>query len=171
VIIKQLLKACYTCEYEGSMDDGVHNKMRFNIRMFAAADMYMISFLKVLAKTKLALQLEPVQLTSGSDDIPGLVGVLRTVYESTSDQTLRNLLFPVLKRRRHDLHKSPEFMALITSGLADGAPAADLFTALVGLTDPKLYYCWNCFPAREYHVDCEKCKRILAYGKDHPSGE
>lgn len=150
------------------MDDGADNSMRFNTRMYAAADMYMISFLKDLAKAKLALQLEVVRLNSGTDDISGLVGVIRTVYESTPDQTIRNLLLPVLKWRRHDLHKSPEFTALIRTNLADGTFAADVFAALVDLLNPKFYYCERCYPYCDAHIACEKCKRAIGHKIDHP---
>lgn len=156
VIIKQMLTACYTCTYDDSMD-GVDNRMEFNVRMHVAADKYMVPFLKDLAKTKSAFQL--YQFISGTIDISELTGIIRMMYEVTVDQTLRVILFPVLRRLRHSLRKDQEFMALFTSGLADGKFATDVFTALADHLNPISYYCKSCCPDYTFAttMTCDEC--------------
>lgn len=162
VIIKQMLTACYTCTYDDSMD-GVDNKMEFNVRMHVAADKYMIPFLKDLAKTKLAFQLS--QFISGTIEISKLTGIVRMMYEVTVDQTLRVILFPVLERLRHELREDPGFMALFTSGLAEGKFATDVFTALADHPDPMHYYCKDCGPyyTSNHTLHCDHCSEDICH--------
>lgn len=168
IIINPLLKACYTCDYDDSMDDAYY-RMRFNTRIYVAADMYMISFLKDLAKTKLTLQL--ARLKGSTVDVSRLVGVIRMIYGITSDQTFRRLLFPVLRLLRHDLRENSEFMVLFMSGLADGTFAADVFDALADLSDQKFFYCTRCDPADSIWFRCRECDGFVGCQLDPPFGE
>jgi len=152
MIIKQMLTACYSCDYDYSVEGDDH-EMNFNALIFAAADKYMIPFLKNLAKSKLQQQL--VQLNT--EDIPKMVEIIPTIYTTSLDRTLRTVLFPVIRRLRHSLQMNAEFIALVKSGLADGDFAADVFEALVGLSFPKTYYCSHCQPDRKYAKNCQTC--------------
>jgi cellulose synthase/poly-beta-1,6-N-acetylglucosamine synthase-like glycosyltransferase len=168
VIIEQMLKACYAGDYDDSMDS-VDDRVMFNTQMYVAADKYMISFLKDLAKTRLTIQLDQIQ--GGTDEISRLAGLIRVIYGTTVDQTLRCILFPTLRRLRHDLRKNPEFLALLTSGLADGNFAIDTFTALADLADPRYYFCKDCFPGCGMRIVCDHCQKKLGYEGELPLEE
>lgn len=89
-IIKQLLGACYSCDYDDTAGDDY--AMCFNARKYAAAEKYQVPFLKDLAMNKFETQLKV------SSNIPPLLEVINIIYTTTLslDRWLRGLVAPLL---------------------------------------------------------------------------
>lgn len=139
--------------------------MVFNIRMYAAADRYMVAFLKDLTRNKLKLILN--WLDDNTEGMLEFLDIIPFIYTNAPDQTLRGLLPPVIRRFRSSLHSNREWMALLRSGLADGDFAIDAFAALINLPNPSKSYCGDCKTGGARRMRCKKCEKLLGYREEH----
>jgi len=156
VLVKQLLTACYSCDYDGTVGDD--NPMCFNARMYAAADRYQIPFLKTLAKSQISSQ-----LLNKFNQNSHLLPVIHIIYTTTptSDIGLRGLLTPIFQRYEDRLYKDDLFVGLIKSGFADGELAMDVIAALQPTKNT--YRCLSCDDAVGIKVFCESCGQCMGF--------
>jgi len=155
VLLKQLLKAFYSCDYDDTVGDDP--PMCFNARMYAAGDRYQIPFLKALAKSKISTQLNKFNKNSR------LLPVIHIIYTTTPslDRGLRGLLTPIFQRYENRLCKDDGFVGLIKSGFADGELAMDVIAALQ--TTKNSYGCLSCDDAVGIKVFCESCGQCMGF--------
>lgn len=138
--------------------------MTYNARIYAAADRYMMLSVKGLSRSKLEARLGPLHGQSMNGvrtsfnllDITPLVEVIRILYTSNIEQSLKEALCNIIKLQSKHLVLNDGFKALLKSGLGDGDFAADAFTALVSFEDENLYYC-----DVQHDLGCKCVKLVL----------